>query len=91
MPQNNIKPNDRPGFSRFKPRGTGGGGEDNTPKKGPKFNIYWVWGVIAIVLLGYNFFGAGFQPDARHLDSELKFRNRYAGKRRCGSPDPRHQ
>ncbi len=74
MPQNNIKPNDRPGFSRFKPRGTGGG-EDNTPKKGPKFNIYWVWGVIAVVLLGYNFFGAGFQPDARHLDSELKFRN----------------
>jgi AFG3 family protein len=75
MPQNNIKPNDKPGFSRFKPRGTGGGGEDNTPKKGPKFNIYWVWGVIAVVLLGYNFFGAGFQPDARHLDSELKFRN----------------
>src|SRR5450432_6185 len=73
MPQNNIKPNDRPGFSRFKPRGTGG--DENTPKKGPKFNIYWVWGIIAIVLLGYNYFGAGFQPDAHHLDSEMKFRN----------------
>jgi AFG3 family protein len=74
MPQNNIKPNDRPGFPRFKPRGTGGG-DENTPKKGPKFNIYWVWGIIAIVLLGYNYFGAGFQPDAHHLDSEMKFRN----------------
>jgi AFG3 family protein len=73
MPQNNNKPNDRPGFSRFKPRGSGG--DENTPKKGPKFNIYWVWGVIAIILLGYNFFGAGFQPDAHHLESEMQFRN----------------
>ena len=72
MPQNNIKPNDRPGFSRFRPRP---GGDDNTPKKGPKFNIYWVWAVIAIILLGYNFLGSGFTPDARHLDSEMEFRN----------------
>ena len=72
MPQNNIKPNDRPGFSRFRPRG---GGDENTPKKGPKFNIYWIWAVIAIILLGYNFLGSGFTPDARHLDSELEFRN----------------
>ena len=72
MPQNNIKPNDRPGFSRFKPKP---GGDDNTPKKGPKFNIYWVWGVIAIVLLGYNFLGSSFTPDAHHLDSEMEFRN----------------
>ncbi len=72
MPQNNIKPNDRPGFSRFRPRG---GGDENTPKKGPKFNIYWIWAVIAIILLGYNFLGSGFTPDAHHLDSELEFRN----------------
>src|SRR4249920_540976 len=72
MPQNNIKPNDRPGFSRFRPRP---GGEDNTPKKGPRFNIYWVWAVIAIILLGYNFLGTGFTPDARHLESEMEFRN----------------
>ena len=58
MPQNNIKPNDRPGFSRFRPRG---GGDENTPKKGPKFNIYWIWAVIAIILLGYNFLGSGFR------------------------------
>jgi AFG3 family protein len=71
MPQNNIKPNDRPGFSRFRPRVP----DDNTPKKGPKFNIYWVWAVIAIILLGYNFLGSGFTPDAHHLDSEMEFRN----------------
>lgn len=73
MPQNNIKPNDRPGFSKFRQRPPGG--DDNTPKKGPKFNIYWVWGVIAIILLGYNFLGSGFTPDAHHLNSEMEFRN----------------
>ena len=57
MPQNNIKPNDRPGFSRFRPRGDG---DENTPKKGPKFNIYWIWAIIAIVLLGYNLVRTGF-------------------------------
>jgi len=51
------------------------GGDNNTPKKGPRFNIYWVWAVIAIVLLGYNYLGNGFTPDAHHLDSELEFRN----------------
>jgi cell division protease FtsH len=30
--------------------------------------------VIAIVLLGYNFLGTGFTPDAHHLDSEMEFR-----------------
>jgi len=73
MPQNNIKPSDKPGFSRFRPKGPGG--DENTPKKGPKFNIYWVWGVIAIVLLGYNFLAPGFTPDAHHLESEMEFRN----------------
>jgi AFG3 family protein len=71
MPQNNIKPSDRPGFSRFRPRG----GDDNTPKKGPRFNIYWIWAVIAAILLGYSFLGNGFTPDAHHLDSEMQFRN----------------
>jgi cell division protease FtsH len=30
--------------------------------------------VIAVVLLGYNFLGTGFTPDAKHLDSEMEFR-----------------
>jgi AFG3 family protein len=73
MPQNNNKPNDRPGFSRFRPKPNGG--DENKDKKGPKFNIYWVWAVIAVILLGYNFLGTGFTPDAKHLDSEMEFRN----------------
>jgi cell division protease FtsH len=71
MPQENNKQNDKGNFPRFRPRGEeeGNGG----PRKGPKFSIYWVWGIIAAVLLGFQFLG--FSPDAHHLDSELDFRN----------------
>src|SRR5882724_984403 len=71
MPQDNMKQNDKTNFPRFRPRG---GDDDNNPRKGPKFSIYWIWAIIAAVLLGFNFFGA-FTPDAHHLDSEQDFRN----------------
>ncbi len=35
---------------------------DNTPRKGPKFSIYWVYAIIFAVLIGVNFynpFGSG--------------------------------
>ena len=41
-------------------------------RKGPKFSIYWIWGIIAAVLIGFNLFG-GLSPDARPTD-ELEFR-----------------
>src|SRR6202012_652588 len=69
MPQDDLKQNDKNNFPRFRPRGDDDGG-----RKGPKFSIYWIWGIIAAILLGFNFFGA-FTPDAHHLDSELEFRN----------------
>ena len=72
MPQDNMKQNDRSNFPRFRPKPGRGGGEENL-RKGPKFSIYWIWGIIAAILLGFNFFGA-FTPDAHHLDSELEFR-----------------
>jgi AFG3 family protein len=72
MPQENNKQNDKGNFPRFKPRG--GEQDENGPKKGPKFSIYWIWGIIAAVLLGFQFFGA-FAPDAHHIDSEQEFRN----------------
>jgi cell division protease FtsH len=32
------------------------GGGDKSPKKGPKFNIYWIYVLIALALLAMNFF-----------------------------------
>jgi AFG3 family protein len=70
MPQDNMKPNDRSNFPRFnRPKGD----DDANPKKGPKFNIYWIWGVIAVVLIAVEYFGP-FSPDARQTN-ELEFRS----------------
>jgi cell division protease FtsH len=69
MPQENMKQNDKGNFPRFRPRGD----DDSGPRKGPKFSIYWVWGIIAAVLIAFNYYG--FSPDAHHLDSEQEFRN----------------
>ncbi|MFI5152099.1 MAG: ATP-dependent zinc metalloprotease FtsH [Chitinophagales bacterium] len=69
MPQDNMKQNDKGNFPRFRPRGD----DDNTPRKGPKFSIYWIWGIIAAVLLGFQYFN--FSADAHRLDSEMEFRN----------------
>ena len=31
-------------------------GDDNSSKKKPKFNIYWIYGIAFAALIGYNFF-----------------------------------
>ena len=68
MPQDDLKQNDKSGFPRFRPRGD----DDNGSRKGPKFSIYWIWGIIAAVLIGFNLFG-GLSPDA-HTTEEYEFR-----------------
>jgi AFG3 family protein len=65
MSQEDMKQNDR-GFQRVRPRD-----DNNTPKKGPRFSIYWVWGAIAAVLIGFNLYGS-FTPDAKEI-TQLDF------------------
>ena len=67
MTQEDLKQNDKSNFPRFRPRG-----DDDGSRKGPKFSIYWIWGIIAAVLIGFNLFGT-FTPDA-HQVGELEFR-----------------
>jgi cell division protease FtsH len=69
MAQDDSRQNDR-GFPRFRPKDDG----NNNPRKGPKFNIYWVWAIIFAVLVGFQFFGS-FAPDAKPLESEQEFRD----------------
>lgn len=68
MAQDDSRQNDR--FPRLRPKDDG-----NNPRKGPKFNIYWIWAIIFAVLVGFQFFGS-FTPDAKPLDSELEFRTK---------------
>lgn len=67
MAQDDKRPNER--FPRIRPREDG-----NSPKKGPRFSIYWVWAIIFAVLVGFQFFGS-FAPEAKPLESEQEFRN----------------
>ena len=69
MPQDDLKQNDKNNFPRFRPRGDDDNGGQ---RKGPKFSIYWIWGIIAAVLIGFNLFGS-FSPDAHPAD-EFDFR-----------------
>lgn len=45
MEDNSQKPGNRPG------------NENPTPRKGPKFNIYWIYGIILVAIIGANFIG----------------------------------
>jgi AFG3 family protein len=43
----------------------------NTPRKGPKFNIYWIYGLILVVILGAQFYGGNFSSSV----TERSFRD----------------
>jgi AFG3 family protein len=67
MAQDDQRQSDR-NFPRLRPRDDG-----NSPRKGPRFSIYWIWAIIFAVLVGFQLFGS-FSPDAKQIDSELEFR-----------------
>ncbi len=47
--------------------------ENNTPQKKPKFSSWWIYGLIAILLIGYQFFGSGnFAATKKTTTSELQ-------------------
>ncbi len=39
-------------------------GNDLNQKKGPKFNIYWIYGIIVMIILGVQIYGGSFNPIA---------------------------
>jgi cell division protease FtsH len=51
-------------------------GEENDPKKKPKINIYWIYGITFLLLIGYNFFrgvtGGGVETDQLKFTEMLK-------------------
>lgn len=50
-----------------------GGDNSNTPKKGPKFNIYWIYGLILLAIVAAQFYGGNFgAANAEHSFQDLK-------------------
>jgi len=52
MSQEPYKQDNKPKLPKFSTRP---GGEPDGSKKGPRFSIYWVYAIIAIILIGFNF------------------------------------
>ena len=53
-----------------------GGADRKPPKKGPRFNIYWVYGIILLLLIGVNFFGNNLGNVAKDVSFQ-RFKNEY--------------
>ncbi len=50
-----------------------GNDNPNTPKKGPKFNIYWIYGLILLAILGAQLYGGNFGAStAEHSFQDFK-------------------
>lgn len=52
---------------------------EKSPKKGPKFNIYWVYAFIGVALLAMNFFNIGFGAQPKELSFQ-EFQTNYLSK-----------
>jgi len=60
-------------------RGSNKREEGGSSRRGPKFNIYWVWAIIFAILVGFQLFG-DFVPDARRIESWKEFRDEMLSK-----------
>ncbi|NER09240.1 cell division protease FtsH [Muriicola jejuensis] len=46
---------------------------NNTPQKRPKFSSWWIYGLVAVLLIGFNFFGGGSLATTKKITtSELQ-------------------
>src|SRR5690606_10473498 len=54
-------------------------GNDKNPRKGPKFNIYWIYGIIILMLIGLQFFTPGMSSDVKDISFQ-DFRRDYLEK-----------
>ncbi|HRH47993.1 MAG TPA: ATP-dependent zinc metalloprotease FtsH [Panacibacter sp.] len=55
--------------NKIKPEITNRSGDDKGSKKPPRFSIYWIYGLIAIILIGYQFLNLG-NADSRTITSQ---------------------
>ncbi len=64
MAQEDLKPNEK--GNRIRPQQ----GNNEDPKRTPRFNIYWVWAAIAVILIGFQIFSGKFTPTAEDITQQ---------------------
>lgn len=64
--------------NKFKP-GQKGSDNNRSPRKGPKFNIYWIYGIMVLLLIGLNFFSGSIGNNTKELSFQ-EFRQEYLDK-----------
>jgi cell division protease FtsH len=69
MAQEPYNKNDRSNLPRFNNRPTG---DDNTPRKGPRFSIYWVYAIILAILIGIQLFNPFASSTGKTTPNEFK-------------------
>jgi len=75
--RNHIMEDNKNRQSGGMPPGFDGGGPK---KKGPKFNMYWIYGLIVVALIGLNFFSGSMKSATEKQKSFLEFKQEYLDK-----------
>lgn len=68
MSQEPYKIDKKPRLPKFNK--TAGDGDNNTPKKGPRFSFYWVYAIIFAILIGFQLFGGNFSSNSIQITQE---------------------
>ena len=74
MEENNNRPSPNGGFGQSGPDGAGG---PRSPRRGPRFNIYWIYGAILLLLIGLQFFGNSLGSSTAKQYSFQDFKQQY--------------
>ena len=70
MPQEPYKSDSKSKLPKFSNRNTNGDGE--SPRKGPRFSIYWIYAIIFAILIGFQLFGSMAFTSAEITQSQFQ-------------------
>lgn len=70
MSQEPYNKNDRSNLPRFNNRPSGD--DNNTPRKGPRFSIYWIYAIIFAVLIGFQLYNPFSSSTGKTTPNEFK-------------------
>jgi AFG3 family protein len=72
MSQEQFNKDERQKLPRFNNRPSGDDSNNNTPRKGPRFSIYWIYAIIFAVLIGVQLYGPFTTNMAKTTPNDFK-------------------